>query len=70
MNRSEYRQVLEEVMRELEEPKGAFSETFGPYQEEEQKKIRLIAGVALCAADRFYSRLTRVQAEADGRLGN
>lgn len=68
MNRTEYAQVLNEIMQEIQEPKGTFFRTFGSKTPEELEEIRMIAGIALYATDRFYSKLTKIEFDTqDGR---
>ena len=68
MNRTEYAQVLNEIMQEIQEPKGTFLGTFGSKTPEELEEIRMIAGIALYATDRFYSKLTKIEFDTqDGR---
>ena len=61
MNRADYEGLLNEVMDELSEPGGNFQGIFGAKTESELAELRYIAGIALCAADRLYSGLTRIE---------
>ena len=62
MNRAEYGKLLDDVCRELQEPGGNFAGADGvPRMNPED--IRAIAAVALLAADRYYSNLTKLLAE-------
>ncbi len=58
MNRLDYAQLIEEVKNELTMPDGNFAGIFGK-DADTLKQAELIAAVALVAADRLYSRLTR-----------
>ncbi len=62
MNRLDYTQLLEEVKKELTMPGGNFDGLFGR-DEETLRQAELIAAVALVAADRLYSRLTKSRFE-------
>lgn len=62
MNRLDYTQLMEEVKKELTMPGGNFEGLFGK-DAETLKQAELIAAVALVAADRLYSRLTKAQFE-------
>lgn len=62
MNRLEYHELLEEVERELAMPGGNFDELFGR-DPKTLEQAKFVAAVALAAADRFYSRLTRQEFE-------
>ncbi len=62
MNRLEFHELLEEVEKDLAMPGGNFDEMFG-HDPEMLKLARFAAAVALAAADRFYSRLTRQEFE-------
>ena len=58
MNRLDYHQLLEEVEKELTMQGGNFEALFGN-DPKMLEQARYVAAVALVAADRFYSRLTR-----------
>lgn len=58
MNRLDYHQLLEEVEKELTMPGGNFEALYGN-DPKMLERARYVAAVALIAADRFYSRLTR-----------
>ncbi len=59
MNRADYMSLLDEIMYELKEENGTFSDTFGKKTEEELAELRCVAAIALMAADRYYARLTK-----------
>ena len=61
MNRLDYQTLLDDIMKELSAPRGTFQDMFGQKSEKELQEIRFIAAVALSAADRYYSRLTRME---------
>lgn len=63
MNRLDYKLLLDDIMKELSAPRGTFQDMFGKKTEEELNEIRFIAAVALSAADRYYSRLTKMDFE-------
>ena len=63
MNRADYGKLLTEIMDEISEPEGTFQSVFGKKTEKELEEIRYISGIALYAADRFYSGLTRMAFE-------
>ena len=60
MNRADYTKLLDEITNEISEPEGTFQSKFGAKTEKEMEEIRYIAGIALFAADRFYSNLTKI----------
>ena len=62
MNRLDYTQILEEVKKELTMPGGNFEGLFGR-DGDTLRQADLIAAVALVAADRLYSRLTKSRFE-------
>ena len=61
MNRADYEKLLNEVMEELANPSGIFQGTFGAKTESELSQLRYVAGIALCAADRLYSNLKKIE---------
>ena len=62
MNRLDYKELLEEIEKELRTPGGNFDELFG-HDPKTLEQARYVAAVALMAADRLYSRLTRQEFE-------
>ena len=62
MNRLDYQELLDEVVRELAEPGGNFDALFG-HDPKTMEQARFVAAVALMAADRFYSWLTQQEFE-------
>lgn len=58
MNRLDYTQLIEEVKKEMTMPGGNFEARFGK-DEEMLKQAEWVAAIALIAADRLYSRLTK-----------
>jgi hypothetical protein len=58
MNRKDYTDLLADIKRELSMPGGHFDELFG-LDEKTMKQTEFIAAVALTAADRLYSRITK-----------
>lgn len=63
MNRADFTKLLNEITNEISEPGGTFQSSFGPKTEQEMEEIRYIAGIALVAADRLYSNLTKINFE-------
>ena len=61
MNRADYEILLNDIMGELANPGGIFQGTFGAKTESELAQLRYVAGIALCAADRLYSNLTKIE---------
>lgn len=62
MNRSDYHMLLEEIQAELAMPGGNFDELFG-HDPDKLEQARFVAAVALAAADRLYSGITRQEFE-------
>jgi hypothetical protein len=58
MNRKDYADLLADIKRELSIPGGHFDALFGT-GETTIKQAEFIAAVALTAADRLYSRITK-----------
>jgi hypothetical protein len=58
MNRKDYSELLADIKRELEMPGGNFDQLFGT-SAETLKQAEFVAAVALMAADRLYSRITK-----------
>lgn len=63
MNRLDYTELLKEISDEISAPKGTFQSIFGLKTEKDLEEIRYIAAVALVAADRYYSNLTKLEFE-------
>ena len=61
MNRADYMSLLDEIMQELKEEHGTFMDTFGRKTAEELAELRCVAAIALMAADRYYSRQTKIE---------
>ncbi|MDD3277834.1 MAG: hypothetical protein PHG16_02965 [Lachnospiraceae bacterium] len=73
MNRADYHKVMDEIMGEIRETEGTFQSVFGKKSEKELEEISYIAGIALFAADRLYSNVTKVDytvREIDENGGN
>ena len=62
MNRAEYYSLLDDVCREIQEKGGNFDGAVG-LSRLSADDIRSIAAVALMAADRHYSNVTKLLAE-------
>lgn len=63
MNRLDYTELLKEISDEISAQKGTFQSIFGSKTEKDLEEIRYIAAVALVAADRYYSNLTKLEFE-------
>ncbi|MBQ7982003.1 MAG: hypothetical protein IJ302_00395 [Clostridia bacterium] len=61
MNRADFSTLLDEIMHEITEKNGTFSDTFGEMGENELARLRTVAAVALMAADRYYARQTKLE---------
>ena len=59
MNRADFREIMTEIENELTEPGGTFEDIFGKKTEKELQEMRYIAAIALYAADRLYSNVTK-----------
>lgn len=62
MNRLDYSELLKEIENELLMPGGNFDALYG-HDPKTLEQARYVAAVALVAADRLYSRLTRQEFE-------
>lgn len=62
MNRLDYSELLKEIEKELLMPGGNFDALYG-HDPKTLEQARYVAAVALVAADRLYSRLTRQEFE-------
>lgn len=60
MNRLDYHQLLDEIEKELTMPGGNFDALYGS-DPKTLEQARYVAAVALVAADRLYSRLTKLE---------
>jgi hypothetical protein len=58
VNRKDYTELLADIKRELSMPGGHFDALFGA-DEKTLGQAEFIAAVALTAADRLYSKLTK-----------
>jgi hypothetical protein len=65
MNRTEYNEILKELMGEIEEKGGNFVALYGN-DEKTIKDAKFIAAVALMAVDKYYSTLTKFNAQHKG----
>jgi hypothetical protein len=57
MNRTEYELLLNKVTDDIENERANFK-AFDDFDSFTKEQRRAIAGIALCAADRFYSHLS------------
>lgn len=62
MNRLDYSELLQEIEKGLLMPGGNFDALYG-HDPKTLEQARYVAAVALVAADRLYSRLTRMEFE-------
>lgn len=62
MNRTEFKQTLDELFDDLENENGNF-QAFFPTSDGEKEAVRKQAAIALMAVDRYYSNLTKLRAE-------
>lgn len=62
MNRLDYSELLKEIENELLMPGGNFDALYG-HDPKTLEQAQYVAAVALVAADRLYSRLTRQEFE-------
>ena len=62
MTRLDYSELLKEIENELLMPGGNFDALYG-HDPKTLEQARYVAAVALVAADRLYSRLTRQEFE-------
>ena len=72
MNRTEYHDILKNIMGILKNPNGNFGKKFMTGEPETDAEIlknaEMIAAVALIAVDEYYSYLTK--AASDGQVGD
>jgi hypothetical protein len=62
MNRLDYTELMADINKEIDAPKGTFQSLFGSY-EKAIEQAKYIAAVALIAADRLYSKMTKLDFE-------
>ncbi len=62
MNRTEYFKTLHQLYDDLENPNGNFQATHS-CNEKELEDLKKYAAVSLMAVDRYYSNLSKLQAE-------
>lgn len=63
MNGKDFDMIMKSIHKELSEPNGVFQRYFGQKTKEELEELKMVAGVALMAADRYYSRQTEMAFE-------
>ena len=63
MNGKDFDVIMKSIHKELSEPNGVFQRYFGKKTEEELEEMKMVAGIALMAADRYYSRQTELEFE-------
>ena len=54
MNGKDFDLIMKSIHKEISEPNGVFQRYFGKKTEEELEEMKLVAGIALMAADRYY----------------
>lgn len=57
MNRTEFTEMMQDIMRELQDPNANFAARFGE-NAMDPAQIEQVAAVALTAVDHYYSHLT------------
>ena len=63
MNGRDFETVMQKIRREIAEPNGVFQRRFGAKTPEQLDELMQIAGIALMAADCYYSRRTELEFE-------
>ena len=63
MNGKDFDLIMKSIHKEISEPNGVFLRYFGKKTEEELEEMKIVAGIALMAADRYYSRRTEQEFE-------
>lgn len=61
MNGKDFEAVMQTIRREMAEPNGVFQRRFGAKTPEQLDELMEIAGIALMAADRYYSYRTELE---------
>ncbi len=63
MNGKDFDIIMKSIQKELSEPNGVFQRRFGSKTPEQLEELQEIAGIALMAADRYFSRQTELEFE-------
>lgn len=62
MNRTEYFETLKQIYEDIENTNGNFQASF-PSTEEQVEELKKYAAVSLMVVDRYYTNLTKLEAE-------
>jgi len=63
MNGKDFDIIMKSIQKELSEPNGVFQRRFGSKTPEQLEELQELAGIALMAADRYFSRQTELEFE-------
>ena len=63
MNGKDFDIIMKSIQKELAEPNGVFQRCFGSKTPEQLEELQELAGIALMAADRYFSRQTELEFE-------
>lgn len=63
MNGKDFDIIMRSIQKELAEPNGVFQRRFGSKTPEQLEELQELAGIALMAADRYFSRQTELEFE-------
>ncbi len=63
MNGKDFEIIMQSIQKELAEPNGVFQRRFGSKTPEQLEEMQEIVGLALMAADRYFSRQTELEFE-------
>lgn len=63
MNGKDFDMIMKSIRKELAEPNGVFQRRFGSKTPEQLEELQELAGIALMAADRYFSRQTELEFE-------
>ena len=63
MNGKDFDIIMKSIQKELAEPNGVFQRRFGSKTPEQLEELQELAGNALMAADRYFSRQTELEFE-------
>ena len=63
MNGKDFDIIMKSIQKELAEPNGVFQRRFGSKTSEQLEELQELAGIALMAADRYFSRQTELEFE-------
>lgn len=61
MNGKDFDIVMKAIHKEMAEPNGVFQRRFGSKTPEQLAELQEIVGIALMAADRYFSRQTELE---------